>query len=45
MKFLTTPELQDLIRRVTYKSGWSFEIYEGRHEYQVMSIHIDNLED
>lgn len=35
---LTTAQLQDTLDRITYKPGWEFAIYDGRHEGQHVVI-------
>lgn len=35
---LTTAEVQAILKRVTYKPGWSLEAYDGRFEGQHLNI-------
>lgn len=35
---LTTTELQSLVEQVKYKPGWTFRVYDGRHEGQHLVI-------
>jgi hypothetical protein len=35
---LTTPQVQAVLDRVTYKDGWSLEVYDGRFEGQHVVI-------
>jgi hypothetical protein len=37
---LTTSELDTHLRRVTYKPGWSFTVYDGRWEGQHLVIRV-----
>lgn len=29
---LTVPQMQALLDRITYRPGWTFDVYQGRHE-------------
>lgn len=35
---LTTPELQAIVGRVTYKAGWIIEVYDGHFEGQHLVV-------
>lgn len=35
---LSTAELQNILKKVSYKPGWSFEIYDGEWEGQHLRI-------
>lgn len=35
---LTTPEIQNLLDKVSYKPDWEFSVYDGKHEGQHIVI-------
>jgi hypothetical protein len=42
---LTVSDMAAVLGRMSYKSGWRFEVYEGRHEGPHLRIAAENIPD